>query len=78
VPTQLPSNAQQGWAGDLLIRANPLTAGEHYVGKVVTNGHAWTVDLSWLVSPVLCAAVFAVAALAVGARYIRLGGGAAG
>jgi ABC-2 type transport system permease protein len=78
VPTQLPSNAQQGWAGDLLLRANPITAGEHYVGKIVTNGHAWTADLSWLVSPLLCAAVFAVAALVVGARYIRLGGGAAG
>jgi ABC-2 type transport system permease protein len=78
VPTQLSSNAQQGWAGDLLLRANPITAGEHYVGKIVTNGHAWTADLSWLVSPLLCAAVFAVAALAVGARYIRLGGGAAG
>src|SRR6185436_10327796 len=40
VPTQLPSNAQQGWAGDLLLRANPITAGEHYVGTIVTNRHA--------------------------------------
>jgi ABC-2 type transport system permease protein len=78
VPTQLPSNAQQGWAGDLLLRANPITAGEHYVGKIVTSGHAWTADLSWLLSPLLCAAVFAVTALAVGSRCIRLGGGAAG
>ena len=30
-PTQFPSSAQKGWAGDLLLRANPLTAGEHYV-----------------------------------------------
>jgi ABC-2 type transport system permease protein len=73
VPTQLPSNAQQGWAGDLLLRANPMTAGEHYVGKVVTNGHAWSTDLAWLVSPLLCAAVFAVAALVVGCRCLRLG-----
>jgi ABC-2 type transport system permease protein len=73
VPTQLPSNAQQGWAGDLLLRANPMTAGEHYVGKVVTNGHAWSTDLAWLVSPLLCAAVFAVAALVVGGRCLRLG-----
>ena len=40
-PTQLPSGAQSGWAGDLLLRLNPLTAGEHYVGKIVVNGHGW-------------------------------------
>ena len=73
VPTQLPSNAQQGWAGDLLLRANPITAGEHYVGRVVTDGHAWSADLAWLVSPLLCAAGFTVAALVVGARHLRLG-----
>jgi len=78
VPTQLPSSAQQGWAGDLLLRANPITAGEHYVGTIVTNGHAWTTDASWLISPLLCAAVFTVAALALGARYVRLGGGSTG
>src|SRR5213594_2066239 len=26
-PTQLPSSAQQGWAGELLLRVNPITAG---------------------------------------------------
>src|SRR4029453_9940825 len=77
VPTQLPSNAQQGWAGDLLLRANPITAGEHYVGTIVTNGHGWTVDLSWLASPLVCAAVFTLVALTVGSRYLRLGGGGA-
>jgi ABC-2 type transport system permease protein len=78
VPTQLPSNAQHGWAGDLLLRANPITAGEHYVGKVVTNGHAWSQDVSWLVSPLVCAVVFAAAALVAGARFVRLGGGVGG
>jgi ABC-2 type transport system permease protein len=78
VPTQLPSNAQQGWAGDLLLRANPITAGEHYVGKIVTNGHAWSQDVSWLLSPLVCAVVFTAAALLAGARYLRLGGAAAG
>ena len=53
VPTQLPSSAQQGWAGDLLLRANPITAGEHYVGKIVTNGHGWHDDISWLLSPAI-------------------------
>src|SRR2546430_12393559 len=36
-PTQFPTSAQQGWAGDLFLRANPLTAGEHYVGKIVVD-----------------------------------------
>ena len=78
VPTQLPSSAQQGWAGDLLLRLNPITAGEHYVGKIVTNGHAWSTDLSWLLSPLICAAVFGAAALVAGGRFIRLGGGVTG
>ena len=56
-PTQLPSSAQQGWAGELLLRVNPITAGEHYVGKIVVDGHAWSEDVSWLVSPLVAAVV---------------------
>ncbi len=77
-PTQFPSGAQKGWAGDLLLRANPLTAGEHYVGKIVVDGHPWSEDVSWLVSPIAAAAVFSVAAAIVGARCLRLGRGASG
>jgi ABC-2 type transport system permease protein len=73
-PTQLPSSAQKGWAGDLLLRLNPMTAGEHYVGKVVVDAHAWSEDLAWLASPVVGAVVFAVAAL-LAARVVRLRGG---
>jgi ABC-2 type transport system permease protein len=75
VPTQLPSNAQHGWAADLLLRLNPLTAGEHYVGKIVTNGHAWNQDIAWLISPLVAAVVLATAALLVGARLMDLRGG---
>jgi ABC-2 type transport system permease protein len=78
VPTQLPSSAQQGWAGDLLLRLNPMTAGEHYVGKIVTNGHAWSEDISWLASPLVAAVVFAAGALVAGARFTRLRGGGSG
>jgi ABC-2 type transport system permease protein len=77
-PTQLPSSAQKGWAGDLLLRVNPLTAGEHYVGKILVDGHAWSTDVSWLASPLVAAAVFAVAALLIGSRSIRLRGGVGG
>ena len=76
-PTQLPSSAQKGWAGEFLLRVNPLTAGEHYVGKIVASSHTWTEDLSWLASPLAAAVVFAVAAI-FGARFIRLKGGVAG
>jgi ABC-2 type transport system permease protein len=78
VPTQLPSSAQQGWAGDLLLRLNPMTAGEHYVGKIVTNGHAWSQDISWLLSPLVAAVVFAAAALVAGTRFTGLRGGGSG
>jgi ABC-2 type transport system permease protein len=77
-PTQLPAGAQQAWAGDLLLRVNPLTAGERYVSKIVVNGHGWTEDLSWLLSPVIGALVFATAAVLVSGRYIRLRGGVSG
>jgi ABC-2 type transport system permease protein len=74
-PTQFPSGTQQSWAGDLLLRANPLTAGEHYVGKIVVDGHDWSQDATWLISPIAAAALFAFLAAAVGARMLRLGGG---
>ena len=76
-PTQLPSSAQKGWAADLLLRVNPVTAGEHYVGKILVNGHAWSEDVSWLVSPIVAAVVFAAAVPLLGARFLRLRGGVA-
>jgi ABC-2 type transport system permease protein len=73
-PTQFPTSAQQGWAGELFLRSNPLTAGEHYVGKIVVDGHPWSQDASWLVSPLIAAALFAVLAAVAGARFMRLSG----
>jgi ABC-2 type transport system permease protein len=74
-PTQFPTSAQQGWAGDLLLRANPLTAGLHYVGKIVVDGHSWSQDVAWLISPFVAAAFFAFLALLAGAHRLRLNGG---
>jgi ABC-2 type transport system permease protein len=76
-PTQLPSGAQQGHFGDLLLRVNPMTAGEHYVGKILVDGHGWREDLPWLVSPVVAAVLFTAVACVVGARSLRLSGGLA-
>jgi ABC-2 type transport system permease protein len=74
-PTQLPPSAQ-GWAGRFLLRVNPVTAGEHYIGKVLVDGHAWSQDVSWLLSPAIGAVVLVAVVLFVGPRMIRLGKGA--
>jgi ABC-2 type transport system permease protein len=74
-PTQFPTGAQTGWVADLLQRANPLTAGEHYIGKVVVDQHGWTHDAAWLISPIAAAAVIVAIAIGVAPRLMTLGGG---
>jgi ABC-2 type transport system permease protein len=77
-PTQLPAGAQRGWAGDLLLRVNPVTAAEHYIGSVIVDQHGWTRDLSWLASPLASAAVLTTIAIAVVPRFLTLRGGVRG
>jgi ABC-2 type transport system permease protein len=77
-PTQLPSGAQSGWLGDRLLRIDPITAGAHYVGKILVDGHGWTEDVSWLISPLASAVVLTAAALVVGSRLVGLNGGVRG
>ena len=74
-PTQLPSGVDKAWTGELLIHVNPMISGEHYIGKIVVNGHPWSQDVSLLVSPVVAAAVSAAAAVLLAGRYLRLRGG---
>jgi ABC-2 type transport system permease protein len=71
VPTQLPSGAQQGWAGDLFLRLDPFSAGLHYLGKVVVDGHGAGQAIVWLASP-LVAAAFAVLAAFGAAGFLTL------
>lgn len=73
-PTQFPISAQRGW-GEILLRVNPITAGEHYVGRILVNGDGWGDNLSWLVAPIVAAVVFVSAAAFVGAHCVRLGRG---
>ena len=73
-----PAGAQHGWAGELLLRVNPVTAAEHYVGNVVVNQHGWTRDLGWLASPLVAAVALTVVAVAVVPRFLRLRGGVGG
>lgn len=72
-PTQLPTGAQSGWFSELLLRVNPVSAAEHYIGKIVIDGHAWTQDASWLLSPFTAALLFTAAAMAA-SRFITLSG----
>jgi ABC-2 type transport system permease protein len=74
-PTQLPAGAQKGWAGELLVRLDPISAGEEYVSKIVVSRHAWSQDASLLVSPIAWAAVLAAAALVLSERFLGLRGG---
>jgi ABC-2 type transport system permease protein len=74
-PTQLSAGAQQGWAGDLMLRANPLTAGVHYVGRVLVDGHSLGSEADLLVAPAVAAIVLAAVALvAAGRMRLRPGG----
>jgi ABC-2 type transport system permease protein len=77
-PSQLPSSAEQGWAGNLLMRFNPVTAGEHFLGRIVVNGHSWSEDVSWLVSPVVAAVLLAALVPPVAGRFMVLRGGVSG
>jgi ABC-2 type transport system permease protein len=74
-PTQLPSGAEKGWFGELLMRVNPFTAGEHFIVKVVIDQHSWWQDASWLLSPVIAAVVLSAFALLIAPRFITLRGG---
>lgn len=72
-PTQLPTGARKGTVGDVLLRADPLTAGEHYVHGIVVQDRGWGDELDWLASPAILSVGLAVAAVAAG-RAVRLGG----
>jgi ABC-2 type transport system permease protein len=75
-PTQLSAGAQQGWAGDLMLRANPLTDGVHYVGRVLVDGHSFARDADLLVAPVIAVVALSAIVLAVSGRLALRPGGA--
>ena len=73
-PTQMPTAMQNGWAGELLLRADPFTAGLRYLGKLIIDGHSAGQDAGWLIGPVIAAVIAAAAALAVAGRLTLRGG----
>jgi len=74
-PTQFPSGATNAWVGDLLVRIDPMSAGEHYVGKIVVSSHSWSQNVSLLASPIIAAAGVLATAVILSTRYLGLRGG---
>ena len=70
-PSQMPTAAQNGWAGDLLLHVDPFTAGLQYLSKVIVDAHGLGDDLLWLVGPAVAAMVTMTAAWIVGG-HLRL------
>jgi len=71
-PTQLPSGLPQGWFFDVLRRANPVDSGLAYISSILVNGHSWTQDLSYLITPLLTAIIAGGALILAGPRLVRL------
>jgi ABC-2 type transport system permease protein len=67
-PNQLPTGAQQGWAGDLLLRIDPFSSASHYLGRIAVDGYSAGQDASWLLSPVVAAVLVTTGALIFGGR----------
>jgi len=71
-PTQLPSGLPQGWFFEVLLRANPVASGLAYISSMLVEGHSWTQDLSFLITPLLTAIIAGGALILAGTRLVRL------
>jgi ABC-2 type transport system permease protein len=71
-PTQLPSGLPQGWFFEALLRANRVASGLAYISSLLVEGHSWTQDLSYLITPLLTAIIAGGALVLAGPRLLRL------
>lgn len=71
-PTQLPSGLPQGWFFEVLLRANPVASGLAYISALLVEGHAWTQDLSYLITPLLTAIIAGSALIFASPQLVRL------
>jgi ABC-2 type transport system permease protein len=71
-PTQLPSGLPQGWFFEVLLRANPVASALAYISSMLVEGHGWTQDLSYLITPLLTAIIAGGALVIAGPRLVRL------
>jgi ABC-2 type transport system permease protein len=77
-PTQLPSGLPQGWFFEALLRANPVASGLTYISALLVQGHSWTQDLSYLITPLLTVIIAGGALILAGPRLVRLARGVTG
>jgi ABC-2 type transport system permease protein len=71
-PTQLPSGLPQVWFFEVLLRANPVASALAYISSMLVEGHGWTQDLSYLITPLLTAIIAGGALVLAGPRLVRL------
>jgi ABC-2 type transport system permease protein len=71
-PTQLPSGLPQGWFFEVLLRANPVASGLAYISSLLVEGHSWTQDLFYLITPLLTAIIAGGALVLAGPQLVRL------
>lgn len=70
-PTQMPTSAQHGRVGDLLVHIDPFTSGLRALSNVVVSGQGLGRQLEWLAGPTALLLLAVTAAWVVGGR-IRL------
>ena len=68
VPHQMPAEATRGWAGELVLKLDPFSAGLLYLERLIVSSHSLTQDAALLVVPALCAVVLPAVALLAGGR----------
>lgn len=71
-PSQLPTGATRGWAGELLMRADPFTAGLLYLERLIINAHTLTQDIGLLATPVVAAVLLPAVVLGLAGRLTLL------
>ena len=74
-PTQLPSGLPQGWFFEVLLRANPVASALAYISSMLVEGHSWTQDMSYLITPLLAAIIAGGVLVFAGPRLVRLTAG---
>lgn len=71
-PNQMPAESTRGWAGELLLRVDPFSAGLLYLERMILNAHSLSQDLSLLVIPAVVAVAVPTIAFVVGGRLSLL------
>jgi ABC-2 type transport system permease protein len=71
-PNQMPAESTRGWAGELLLRVDPFSAGLLYLERLILNAHSLSQDLSLLLAPAVLAVVVPGVAYVVAGRLSLL------